>query len=228
MKRLLAPLFTGALLASGSASAQETVDIGVIRESDISVVQKLLYPKTDRTELGVHLGWMPFDALLTTPNLQASFNLHMNETLSISAMLGGGYGLKNGTYRELESDKYGIAPDAYRYLGSALVGVELAPIYAKMNLGAARIIHYDVYGSARAGATFESSVIPTGGFAVAPTLSLGAGARFFVSPRSAIRLELRDDLLIERRKLTQTTHFKQNANITIGFTMLSAVKEKRR
>ena len=46
--------------------------------------------------------------------------------------------------------------------------------------------------------------------------------------RRRIRVELRDDLLIERRKLTQTTHFKQNANITIGFTMLSAVKEKRR
>lgn len=211
-------------LITGAALAQETVDVGVIRESDVRVVQKLLYPKDGRTELGVHVGWMPWDAYLTTPNTQWSLDLHQSESFSYGGVLGLGYGLKNATYRELESPTYGVAPDAYRYLGSALVGVQYAPIYAKMNLNGARVLHHDVYGAARAGLTVEQSVIPSGGMAFAPTLSLGVGWRLFTGEKGALRVELRDDFLIERRDLTQTTHLKQNANLTVGWSILSAVK----
>ena len=216
-----------ALLVSSTAYGQETVDIGVIKNSERRVVQKLLFPKEGRTEFGVHLGVMPFDAYLVTPNLQFSFDLHLSESLSISTMVGGGYGLKNATYAELESPTYGVAPDAYRYLSSILAGVQYAPIYAKMNLNGAKVVHFDVYGTARAGVSLEQSVIPKGGFAVAPTISAGIGTRFFWGERYAIRVEIRDDCMIERRKLTQSTHFKQNANVSVGFTMMSPVKGKR-
>lgn len=212
---------------ASTANAQETVDIGVIKDSERRVVQKLLYPKEGRTELGVHLGVMPFDAYLVTPNLQLSFDLHLSESLSVSTVVGGGYGLKNATYAELESPTYGVAPDAYRYLSSLLAGIQYAPIYAKMNLNGARVVHFDVYGTARGGITLEQSVIPNGGIAVAPTVSLGLGTRFFWGDKYAIRVELRDDCMIERRKLTASTHFKQNANVTVGFTMMSPVKGKR-
>ena len=46
---MLAPLFALA------ASAQEPVDIGVVRQSDVRVVQRVLYPKDGRTELGERL-----------------------------------------------------------------------------------------------------------------------------------------------------------------------------
>jgi outer membrane beta-barrel protein len=216
------------LCAPTISLAQDTVDIGVIKNSERRVVQKLLFPKEGRTEIGFHLGVMPFDAYLVTPNIQASFELHLSESLSVSTSVGGGYGLKNATYAELESPTYGVAPDAYRYLASMLGGVQYAPIYAKMNLNGAKVVHFDVYGAARGGITLEQSVIPKGGIAVAPTVSLGVGTRFFWGERYAIRVELRDDALIESRKLTNTVHFKQNANLTVGFTMLSPVKESRR
>lgn len=216
-----------ALLLSPTAFGQETVDIGVIKNSERRVVQKLLFPKAGRTELGIHLGVMPFDAYLVTPNMQFSFDMHLSESLSISTMVGGGYGLKNATYSTLESPTYGVAPDAYRYLASALAGIQYAPIYAKMNLNGARVVHFDVYGSARGGISLEQSVIPNGGIAIAPTISLGIGTRFFWSERYALRVEIRDDCMIERRKLTQSTHFKQNANVSVGFTMMSSVKERR-
>lgn len=211
-------------LLSGAALAQETVDVGVIKESDVRVVQRLLYPKDGRTELGVHLGIMPFDGYLVTPNTQWSFDSHRSESFAIGGVLGLGYGLKNATYRELESPTYGVAPDAYRYLGSALVGVQYSPVYAKMNLNGARILHHDVYGAARAGLSVEQSVIPSGGMAFAPTISLGVGARIFTGDKGALRIELRDDFLVERRDLTQSTHLKQNANLTVGWSILSAVK----
>jgi outer membrane beta-barrel protein len=211
----------------GTASAQETVDVGVVTANEMRVVQNNLYPKAGRTELAMALGWMPFDTLLTTPNAQLAFDVHQSENLAFGAVVGGGYGLKNGDYHELEGPRYGVAPDAYRYLASAIGGVEWSPIYAKANLNGARIVHYDVYGAGRAGVSLEQSVIPQGGIAIAPTISLAAGSRFFLAKNGAIRVELRDDFLIEHRKLTQTTYLKQNVDVTIGYSILSPVKEKK-
>ena len=42
---------------AGRAWAQDPVDIGVIKESDIVVVQKLLYPKAGRTEFGLYVSF---------------------------------------------------------------------------------------------------------------------------------------------------------------------------
>ena len=216
-----------ALVIPGVASAQEAVDIGVIKQSDVRVVQKLLYPKTGRTEMGMHLGWMPFDAYTTTPNGQLGFDLHQSESFAISVLAGGGWGLKTGTYRELESPTYGVAVDAYRYIGSGLAGIQWSPIYEKMNLNGANILHYDVYGTARAGASLESSLIPAGGVSISPTVSLGIGTRFFTGETGAVRFEIRDDFLVQRRALTASTHLKQNVDVTIGYSILSKVKGPR-
>ena len=215
------------LLFAPPAFSQDTVEIGVIRDEDIHVVQRMLYPKEQRSELGLHLGVMPFDAYLWTPNVQLSYDNHFREQLGFSLIAGGGWGFKTGTYRELEAPSIGVAPYAFRYLGSLLGGLEWAPIYAKMNVDGARVIHFDVYGVARIGASVEQSVIPSGGIAIAPTLSPGVGMRLFLGERTALRVELRDDLLIEYRKITQSTEFKQNANVTVGLTTLSKRPERR-
>lgn len=224
-------LLTRALVALGlgaavPASAQDTVDIGVIRDEDITVVQKLLYPKDNRTEVGVHLGVMPFDAYLTTPNAQVSFVNHLSEKVALSLLAGGGYGFKTGVYRQLESPAFGVAPYAYRYLGSAIAGVEWSPVYAKLNWNGARILHFDVYVAGRVGVTVEQSVIPSGGLGIGPTVSPGIGGRFFLGKGSALKVELRDDLLFEQRSLTQSWEFKQNADVTAGLVLLSKVKER--
>jgi len=216
-----------ALLAlPGVATAQDPLELGVIRDDDVHVVQDLLYPKSGRTELGVHLGVMAFDPYVTSPNAQLSFNTHMNERWSISVMAGGGYGFKTGVYRTLESPTYGVAPYAYRYLGSVLVGPEFSPIYAKMNLNGAKVFHFDIYFAARAGLTIEQSILPDGTLAFGPTLSPAVGSRTYLGPNTAFRLEFRDDLMIERRGLTQSTEFKQNGNVVFGLTFLSKVKER--
>lgn len=216
MMMLLTSLWLGA-----SALAQDPVDIGVVKNSDVRVVQKLLYPKFNRTEMGIHVGIMPFDAYLLTPNVQLSYLSHRSERLAFGGVAGGGFGLKSATYREMESPTYGVAPAAYRYLGSVLGGAQYSPVYGKMNLDGRKVLHYDLYGAAMAGATVESSVIPGGGLAFAPTVSLGVGTRLFLDDRHALRVELRDDLLVEHRALTDSTHFKQNANVSIGYTVFS-------
>lgn len=208
----------GFAVALTAANAQETVDIGVIKNADVQVVQNVLYPKADSLEVGVHLGWMPFDPLVTTPNLKVSIDKHFSNEVALSVLLGGGYGLKTARYNELESPAYGVAPYAYRYLGSALIGGSFAPIYGKFALGGKKVVHYDLYGAARLGATIEQSVIPGGGITAAPTLGLGIGARFFVNKGLAVRFEVSDDLLVEYRKLTSSWHFKQNGAVSLGVT----------
>ena len=212
-----------ALHSAPVAQAQDTIDIGVLRNDDIAVVQEMLYPKLDRSEVGVHLGIMPFDAYLVTPNMQFSFNKHMQESLSFSLVAGGGYGLKSATYKELESPAFGAAPYAYRYLASVLAGVEWGPVYAKLNLDGARVIHFDVYLAGRAGVTVQDSVIPVneGAIGIAPTLSPGIGARFWTDDNVTFRVELRDDVAIEQRSITDTWHVKQNVNVTAGLTFFS-------
>ena len=184
----------GASLLPVASHAQETIDIGTIRNEDVVVVQRLLYPKAGRTAVGLHIGVMPFDAYTITPNAAISFDQHLSEKLAISLIGGVGYGFKTPTYTLLESPTYGVAPYAYRYLGSALLGIEWSPIYAKMNINGARIIHFDTYFSLRGGATLEDSVIPGGGTSIGPTLSPGIGGRLFLGRTGALKIELRDDV----------------------------------
>lgn len=211
-----------ALFSSTLAFAQETVDVGVLKNRDISVVQNVMFPMSHRLEVGGHLGWMPFDPLVTAPNLQISIDKHFNEHVALSVLVGGGYGFKTLKYAALEGPAYGIAPYAFGYLASALVGAEWTPIYAKMNLGGAKVVHYNIYGDLRGGATLERSVIPGGGITGAPTVSVAVGSRFWAQKNLAVRLELRDDLMVEYRKLTSDWNFKQNAGITLGVTWFAA------
>ncbi len=208
--------------ALSTASAQETIDLGRLSDDDITVVQKILYPKANRSEIGVHLGLMPFDAFVLTPQAQFSYDLHKQESMAVSLLAGVGYGIQNLTARRLQTPTYGVAPFAYRYLGSVLAGVQWAPIYAKLNMGGAQVIHFDVYLAGRGGITLEQSVLPDRSFALGPTVSPALGARFFLDDTTALRVELRDDVLLEKRALTQRWHLKQNAGVTVGITKLSA------
>jgi len=210
-------------LLSGAALAQETIDVGVLKDSDVSVVQNLLYPKKDRTELGFHAGWMPFDAFTTTPVAAVSYTMHRSELWGFEAHLGGGYGLKSGQYRELEGPAYGVAPDAYRYLSSLLVDAQYSPIYAKMNVRGDRVFHHDIYLLGGAGLTVEQAIIPDNTLAFAPTVGLGVGARVFLSDEAALRIQLRDDLMLQYRAKTADTQpwfFKQNVAVTVGYVLL--------
>ena len=225
MKRILTPLLALLTLAvSGSAHAQNTVDIGVIKNDDVKVVQKLLYPKAGRSEMGAHLAAMPFDAYTFTPAAAFTYAHHLQEDMGIELMLMGGYGMKNSTYKELEGPAYGVAPDAYRFLGSAMVDFQYSPIYAKMNVMGQRIFHHDIFVTGGLGVTYEEAIQPDGSSALAPTLGLGAGARIFTGKSYAVRLQLRDDILREKRSKTVDTQawfVKQNVSLVIGISKLS-------
>lgn len=222
---------TGWLLAGAPARAGDTtpavpktpLEVGVLRNSDIAVVQEMLYTKARKSELGVHLGWMPFDAYTVTPVGGITFGHHSSETFGWEISARGGYSFKSATYKELEGPAYGIAPDAYRYLASALFNVQWSPIYAKMNWQGRHVIHHDVYGLCGLGATFEQAILPDHASALSPTLGIGVGTRIFT--RAGIfRVQLTDEALREHRLKTAATQgwfLKQNVALAVGWSHLT-------
>lgn len=215
-------LFLNHIIFSLNASAQDTIDIGVLKDSEISVVQDLLYPKAKASELGGHLGMMPFDAFTLTPKAEFTYGKHLSETLGWEVAVGGGYSLKNRSYKTLESASYGITPDAYRYLGSVIGDVQYSPVYAKMNV-LDTILHHDIFLIGGGGLTIEQSFMPDKDMSFSPTLALGIGARIFLPTGGIVRVQLRDDIMIQSRAKTQETQgsfLKQNTLLSVGYTLL--------
>ncbi len=212
------------LLTAPLALAAGPNDLGVLQNADIKVVQKQLYVKEGRTELGAGLGIMPFDGFTLGTQLALSATKHASEKLAYGLHVGGGYGFKTAHYDLLESPTYGVAVEAYRYLASIDATAEYSPIYAKMKVGGT-ILHHDVYFLGGAGLTVEQSVLPSHDMAFAPTVPLGVGARIWLKGDTALRLELRDQLMIEKRVQSGTTAFKQNVVLSAGIGRFGKAKK---
>ncbi len=210
--------------AHAADTPSETVDIGVIKNSDVKVVQRRLYSKDSTFEVGVALGVLPFDGSTVAPKAQFTGTLFLSETFGLEAHVGGGYGLTTTRYQYLAGPDYGVAVEAYRYLADLQVDAHLSPIYAKLNFGN-KILHNDWYAIAGAGATLEQSVLPAADIAIAPTVGLGVGTQVWLKKNMALRAELRDDLMIEFRKQSGTAGFKQNAGVIVGLGFFSGGKK---
>lgn len=217
------------LLSASLALAADPVDVGVIKNSDIKVVQRVLYSKDGKLELGAGLGVLPFDGLTTAPQLALSGTMFLSDTAGVEVQVAGGYGLP--TERWLWLDSFGVDVESYRYLTSVEADFQWSPIYAKMNLFGKTILHHEYYALAGAGLTLEQSMIPddeTNSYplALAPTLPVGLGTRIWVGDKLVIRGEIRDNLMIERRKMSQTTAFKQNAAVMVGVGIFTGGSSK--
>ncbi len=220
MRTIILPILAS-LLCVQTAQAQETIDVGALQNKDFKVVQKQLYDKKNLREVAVHGGVMPFDAFSVTPKIDVTYANYTSDTMAWEVAVGAGYGLKNSNYKQLEGPAYGIEPDVYRYLTSVIGDVQWAPIYAKMAMNGQNIFHYDVYGIGGGGLTVEQSFLPDKDLSFAPTVTMGIGSRIFLANGSTLRVQLRDDFLLQQRAKTvdkQGLYLKQNITLSVGYT----------
>ena len=220
MRTIILPILAS-LLCVQTAQAQETIDVGALQNKDFKVVQKQLYDKKNLREVAVHGGVMPFDAFSVTPKIDVTYANYTSDTMAWEVAVGAGYGLKNSNYKQLEGPAYGIEPDVYRYLTSVIGDVQWAPIYAKMAMNGQNIFHYDVYGIGGGGLTVEQSFLPDKDLSFAPTITMGIGSRIFLANGSTLRVQLRDDFLLQQRAKTvdkQGLYLKQNITLSVGYT----------
>ena len=86
-----------------------------------------------------------------------------------------------------------------------------------------RIFHHDIFVTAGTGMTLEKAVQPDGSQAFSPTFGLSVGFRVFTGKDMAVRVQLRDDFVIQNRVKTadkQGTFLKQNVSLMVGFSKL--------
>ena len=65
--------------------------------------------------------------------------------------------------------------------------------------------------------------MPDGAIAVAPGLGIGIGTRIFLKNGDALRIQLRDDILYQKRVKTvdsQAWFIKQNVSLSVGYVRL--------
>ena len=226
MKTIVYTVFLSLLGTSQSALADNPVDLGVLQNQDIQVIQKRLHPKDGRTEMGVQLGVLPFDPYTIAPKAQLTYGKHTAEDRGWEVQVGLGYGFANGNYRLLDSPAYGKVPEATRYLGSITGGLTFSPIYARMSANGEKVYHHDIYIPVVAGLTIEQTVDKhlnedaLARFALAPTVGAGVGARVFLHNDMILRVEIRDDFMLQFRTGTGSWNFKQNIGIHAGITLL--------
>jgi outer membrane beta-barrel protein len=223
------------LLLLNLAYATDPVDIGVLKNSDIRVVQRRLYTQENRLETAFGLGVMPFDLVTITPLGWAGAAYHLSESMALEGRLGGGYGFATPFFNRLGAD--GTLPESYRYLAGVDANFQWTPVYGKISLMGKKVVHSDLYLFAGFGITMEQSMIPSDNKAdgegndpavylltFAPTIPIGFGSHFFVSDNSAFRLELRDAMLIENRKQTSSTVYRHSIGFQIGYSIYSKKK----
>lgn len=191
------------LLVSGAAAAQEVglPDPDVMR---IHVLEKRPFTEAGRWEVSFFGTTQVNPKFTVHDGFSAEIAYHIRENLA--AQLGATYfpiAWQSTLSEELltKADEAAETAEAFLLQGAVLAGLELMPVYGKLNIFDGKILRLGVYFNAGLGAAktrlqLRPSTDTTGrtygdtGFR--PIASLGLGMRVFVSERFTVRLELRD------------------------------------
>ncbi len=197
---LTALLSTGAVAQSGDTDldeASEEVDredsadkgTGLTLQQRIKAVSRPVFVKKGRFEATPLLGFSANDAFFQRLQVGARASYHIFEWLSAEA--GGAvnyFSVPLQSVRLLAADPLEIV-DPAPLLGYADVGVNFAPLYAKAALVSEWVVHFDAFATAGIGAVFD---LAPGDAPVHPALSLGIGARAFITEWLVFRVDLKN------------------------------------
>lgn len=208
---------------SATTTEVKVEEIGVLKNQDVRVVQKNLYAKKGRHEFGFLLSTQPWDAYT------AGFMLGFNSTLNPSERLGfelavqGGYGFGNGHYRDVTflgnsagGTLTGLGTDAVRQLVGGGANLVWSPVYAKLAWGGRKVIHFDVNLTLGFHAFLAQRLEADEGFAAVIGPTVGVGLKFFLSPKTALKIDLRDNIALETRAYTGKFTARNNFQFGIG------------
>ncbi len=156
-------------------------------DGDIEVVQNRQYSKKHRLSVAGSFGTVSADPFLSVKSASAGFGFHFTETLGVSAIYKK-FLVSNSSYLdELQSGLItGTASTANTNKPNAFYGGEVtwSPLYGKISLSGASIVHYDAHVLLGAGITDTES-----GKYFTP--SIGFGPEFYLSNTFALRLDYR-------------------------------------
>jgi outer membrane beta-barrel protein len=193
--------FVLALLIGGGAAAQQA-DPDAVR---VHVLEQRPFTEAGRWEVSFFGNTQVNSKFTVHAGLSAELAYHLRENLAVQAGLWYFPFSVQSTLSEELLTKGRVAPEsaeAFLLRGAALAGLELMPIYGKLNVFDGKILRLGIYlngglGAAKTRVQLRPSSDPGtgrtfGDTGYRPIASLGLGLRVFLSERLTVRLELRD------------------------------------
>lgn len=168
-------------------------------EGDIEVVQNRQYSKKNRLSIGASIGTASTDPFLSVQAASASLGYHFSETFGVTAIYRKYLVSDSKAYDEFRS---GVSTNVAA--GTAVINtnrpssfmggeMEYSPLYGKISLSGASIVHYDAHLLLGAGITDTET-----GKYFTPTV--GVGPQFYLGNSVAVRLDYRLAMMKETLK----------------------------
>jgi outer membrane beta-barrel protein len=230
---LFFPVAADAAKRKTSKSTNETKDvkveeIGVLQDDDVRVVQKMKYVKKGNHEVGFIITTQPWNAYVG--GVMAGLNVTFNplEQFGIELAVLGGYGWGNGHWQDVtflagETSLTGLGTDAARQLAGGHLNIVWSPIYGKFAWGGRKVGHFDINFTLGGHGFFAQRLEANAGFRALAGPSLGIGAKIFLTPKAALKIDLRDHISLETRTYTGKFTARNNFQFGIGVAFYPTV-----
>lgn len=206
-------------------------EIGVLKTKEVQIVQKMLFRKEKRHDVGL-FGAIQFNDPWVRPILLGlSYTWHLKEKLGVEVIpFSWGFKVTTSAWETITNDPYnpgeGYYPDANRILINSQVNAVYSPIYAKLNFFSLKVIHFDMYGLAGIGYSATRRLLDEderGGLLWSevehyPAFNIGIGQRFFVNRWMTLKLEARDIIFFEKVRSTGGSKGQNHILIYIGYS----------
>jgi outer membrane beta-barrel protein len=186
-----------------TSAPRRRVDLDL--DSRIRPVSGALFVKDGRHELGPVLGISLSDAFFTKYLAGVRYAYHLSEAFSVGASASFAASSASGAVARCDAQGEGCrtpSKDDLRHTPGdfgAVAGLDVswAPLYGKISVLAASVLHFDTYLLAGAG-MLQTRIAPPGRDAVEETWRpeghVALGQRYTLGPWGTIRIELRDML----------------------------------
>ena len=198
-------------------------EVGVLRNQDVRVVQKNLFVKKGNHEVGLILSTQPWDSYVNGLMLGFNATINASEKLGFEFAVQGGYGWGNGHWNDVTflgtsagGNLTSLGSDASRQLFGGSANLVWSPIYAKLAWGTAKVLHFDVYATIGGHGFLAQRVEADGGLRALAGPSIGLGVKFFLSQKTALKIDLRDHISLETRTYTGKFTARNNFQVGIG------------
>jgi outer membrane beta-barrel protein len=196
-------------------------EVGILQNDDVRVVQKMLYVKKGNHEIGFMITTQPWNAYVGGVMGGVNITLNPLEQLGVEFSILGGYGWGNGHWQDVtflagETSLTGLGTDAGRQLAGGYINLVWSPIYGKIAWGGRKVIHFDIYATLGAHGFLAQRLEADAGFRALAGPSVGIGFKLFLSPKAALKIDIRDHISLETRTFTGKFTARNNFQLGIG------------
>jgi outer membrane beta-barrel protein len=197
---------------SGRTATDEGIDLTL--QDRIKAVARKTFLKAGRFELDPMAQVTVNDAFFRTWTVGGRLAWHINDAFALE--VGGGWVPPGFSQRlepaELLKEKLALINIDNTLVGMADIGLTFSPLYGKVAVFGDGIVNFDGFVSGSVGATFDN-----GADVFHPAMTIGVGARVFLTRWLVLRGDLRDTLYPQEKANISTLQNLVFVGLGVGF-----------